>query len=403
MPSTKSMKLLDHWLGLPLTLVTAVLSRFFGGRRHPIPRPPHHIVVSKYFGLGSIILSLPLLKALRRAYPKAHITMVTFAGHQRFLSRLAIADEFWPVRNDNLWYFIVDTLYNVFRHLVTPIDIYIDLEFYSKYATLFTFLSGAGQKIGFYYPAFWRKSHYSHPIFFNFAKHILDNYGMFASAAGAEIPPGANPSFKALPSSVEKLQEMVSRALGTEGPLVGVNINASDLALGRRWPRNFFIALIWRLVEELNCRILLTGTGEEREYTTECYDILPANLQKRTLNLAGDLSLEEFFAALSIMDLLVTNDSGPVHFAFALGTPTVSIWGPGDPYNYGPRGPRHSQVYLSYPCSPCMYIYRTEVGYFCEKAFTCVQAITVDDVYNQVKKTFSKIKSAPRRQPRSKA
>jgi len=403
MPSTKSMKLLDHWLGLPLTLVTAVLSRLFGGRRNPIAHPPHHIVVSKYFGLGSIILSLPLLQALHRAYPQAHITMVTFASHQKFLSRLGIIDEFWPIRTDNLWYFIVDTLYNVFRHIVTPIDVYIDLEFYSKYATLFTFLSGAGQKIGFYYPSFWRKSHYSHPIFFNFAKHILDNYGMFASAVGAKISPGANPSFKPLPSSVEKLGGIINNALGAEGPLVGVNINASDLALGRRWSRNHFIALIWRMVEELGCRIILTGTEEEREYTTECYNILPANIQRHTLNLAGELSLEEFFAALSIMDLLVTNDSGPVHFAFALGTPTVSIWGPGDPYNYGPRGPRHSHIYLSYPCSPCMYIYRTEVGYFCEKKFSCVQAITVDDVYNQVKKMLAKIKSKPERKPRSRA
>ena len=85
--------------------------------------------------------------------------------------------------------------------------------------------------------------------------------------------------------------------------------------------------------------------------------------------------LDEFIAALSLLDGFVTNDSGPMHMAAAQGVPMVSLWGPGRPGFYAPHVDGHRVVYSDYACSPCLYMFTTFEGMWCHHEGWCMQAI----------------------------
>jgi ADP-heptose:LPS heptosyltransferase len=85
------------------------------------------------------------------------------------------------------------------------------------------------------------------------------------------------------------------------------------------------------------------------------------------------------FRLLRAAALLVTNDSGPLHLADALGTPTVSFFGPETPTLYGPRGPRNTVLYRAIDCSPCISIYNAKTVRCMRSAPECLSGITVDE------------------------
>ena len=71
------------------------------------------------------------------------------------------------------------------------------------------------------------------------------------------------------------------------------------------------------------------------------------------MNMSGKTSFVEMGSLLAEMDLLIANDSGPLHMAAAIGTPTLGIFGPTDPRRIGPYGHGHRVVQASLPCRPC--------------------------------------------------
>lgn len=376
------MKLVDHWIGLPvcygLGFINFLFRPFF--RK---PKPVTRILVSKFFGMGSIILSFPLLKGLRDAYPESEITYLTFRSNVTILNLLDISIRVELIDDRTLLSLLLSTVKLIVRNIVSPYDLMIDLEFYSKYATIVSFFSLARTKVGFYYPALWRKLLYNAPVYFNFSKHILDIYGMVGQRAGVAYYSKAFPPIKIPDSAVEAIEEYFQFTKHRE-VRIGINVNASDLCYGRRWSKEKFAELIGSLSQTENCTIFLIGSRSEAEYTKECYDMIPTDLRKNVYDVAGRFTILEFLAFLRSLDLFITNDSGPLHMAFLVGTPSISIWGPGDPRMYGPIGENHSFLYKDYPCSPCMYIYRTDPGKFCDYKFPCMREIEVSELLHEV-------------------
>jgi ADP-heptose:LPS heptosyltransferase len=161
---------------------------------------------------------------------------------------------------------------------------------------------------------------------------------------------------------------------------VALNANASDLLLERRWPPQAFA----RLIDELagaseRLRFVLIGGPDEREYLErEIAARVSPEVRGRVGIAAGTLSLFETMGLLQRCAVLVTNDSGPMHFAFALGVPVVSLWGPGLPAHYGPLPGMPGRVlYAGIYCSPCLY--HTEPAP-CRGENLCMQLISVGEV-----------------------
>jgi lipopolysaccharide heptosyltransferase II len=145
--------------------------------------------------------------------------------------------------------------------------------------------------------------------------------------------------------------------------------------ISKNWPLSHFIELGHRLRSQLPASLFILGDKDAADAAQAIEAALPG-----AVNLAGRTSLVEMGSFLSAMDVLVANDSGPMHMAAAVGTPVVALFGPTDPRRTGPYGEAHHVVQAPLPCRPC---YRRECrlkGHACladlkpEKVLACVEA-----------------------------
>lgn len=390
---TRILKFIDHWVGGPICIFWALLNRVIHPFYHTflkanIDKPPRSILIIKFFGLGSIILSSALVKAIREKYPGARVVFFTFKDNAVLLKSLDLGIDIKTIDVGSPLALITSILQHLLYFSFHKPDISIDLEFYSKFSTMMSYFSGAPWRVGFYIARFWRNSLVNVPVYFNYARHILEIYSMVGAAVGVELK-DVLPVKMNIPEDDGIVDNILPGSSIREGDFVlGININASDLAYCRRWPLERFAEVINELLRKKDdLVIILTGSKNETSYTASIMELVDGGERSRVINLAGKLSFMQFAALLRHMDLFLTNDSGPFHIAAAQQVPTVSIWGPGSPDLYGPYGrekERHAVVYKRLPCSPCLYIYRTDAGYFCKGAVSCLYGIRSSDVVDAV-------------------
>lgn len=119
----------------------------------------------------------------------------------------------------------------------------------------------------------------------------------------------------------------------------------------KRWPVHYFAELVGLLAKEHpEARFVVLGDGGDRPLG----EMISRNLPDRCLNLCGETSLPETIEWLRLCDLMVTNDTGPMHIAAALGKPLVALFGPTEPRRTGPYGQLENVLRIDLPCSPCL-------------------------------------------------
>lgn len=189
------------------------------------------------------------------------------------------------------------------------------------------------------------------------------------------------------PPPVELAEWRDRLSFAGEGPLVGIFPGSN--APARRWGRGRFRDVARRLSEEGVGVVVFGGPGETA-LTAE----VSRNLEG-VLDAGGRTDLPGLAAALSLCDLFLTNDTGPMHLAGAVGTPTVTIWGSSSPHEVRPLGARDLRVRLDPPL-PCMPCYRNECprsgeGFRLQEAENeCLRLISVEDVMESVDTLLSR-------------
>jgi heptosyltransferase-2 len=160
-------------------------------------------------------------------------------------------------------------------------------------------------------------------------------------------------------------------ALGLRGPrfLVGLNPGAS-FGPAKRWLPERFADLADRLIGALHADVLVFGSREERPLA----ETIASEMEHTPIILSGETTLRQLMALLARCSLIVTNDSGPMHLAAALGVPLVAIFGSTLERTTGPVSPRARVVSQHVPCSPCGLRE-------CPIDFRCMTGISVDEVY----------------------
>jgi len=151
-----------------------------------------------------------------------------------------------------------------------------------------------------------------------------------------------------------------------------IAINPGGDRENRRWLPEYYAEVADRIMERFPARLFLLGGPGEEAIALE----IERKMGHGTLNLSGQLSLNDLTYLISRFDLLITNDSGPMHIAAAAGTPVVAIIGPENPMHLKPytREALYRVVYKEVPCRPCSKS-------FCEKP-VCLSAIMPDDVFH---------------------
>jgi ADP-heptose:LPS heptosyltransferase len=388
------MRSVDHWVGLPMCFCLGAL---VAARHRLFPRPERPmrergtIVIIKFFGLGSILEATPLLAAIRRRYPDAKLGFLTFPANEALLRRLGLCTDVRVIRTRSPIGFVLDTLKSIAWMRGQDVDAIIDLEFFSKFSTLMAVLGGGRRRIGYHLNAFWRRSLLTAPVYFNYYRHITDVFAQAGRHLDVTID---DPRLSPVPVD-DAARRRVDETLGERGwssgvRLLGVNVNAGDMSLERRWPVERFAQVVNVLLSRHpDVRILLTGSATEADYVRQAYEAVEPAKRDRVLVTAGLWSLDAFIASFDRMTAFVTNDSGPMHLAAAQGTPLVSLWGPGRPDFYAPKVARHEIVYENYPCSPCLYMFTTFEGMWCGHEGWCMQAIETAKVTAAVERLLA--------------
>jgi ADP-heptose:LPS heptosyltransferase len=394
------MRAIDHWVGLPLCFglgaLVSLRHKLWSWPERPI-RERGTIVIIKFFGLGSIVQSTPLLAAIRRRYPEGRLAFLTFPENEALVRRLNLCTDVLLIRSRSLLAFVLDTLGAIVWMQGQDIDAVVDLEFFTKFSTLLAVLGGARRRVGYHLNAFWRRSLLTAPVYFNYYHHITD---VFAQAGRCLDIAVEDDTLTRIPVD-DAARTRVERTLRERGwtsgeKLIGVNVNAGEMSLERRWPIASFVELIRVLLaRHRDVRVVLTGSPSEADYVGTVVAGLSEADRTRVIVAAGVWSFDDFLAAFERMAAFVTNDSGPMHLAAAQGAPLVSLWGPGRPEFYAPRGGRHEVIYEAYPCSPCLYMFTTFEGMWCHHEGWCMQAIATAKVLAAIERLLGAPRGLP--------
>ena len=341
------------------------------------------VLAIKFWGIGSLQLLTPAIASLRVRHPRAAITFLTLAGNREFAEQLGVFDSVLTLDVAQAGIVAVPAriVQLVARLRAQRFDVVYDFEFFTRFSAVVALLTRAPRRHGFASPRVWRGSFHTDVVPFNRYWHVARNFRVLAGgengrniAADDVEPVAVNAS-----DELAATNALAARGVADHAPFVVLNPNAGSLSLERRWPRAMFAQLAQRFIAEERVTVVLIGARSEFAYTQ---DVAERAASPRCVNLAGELSTGALTAVLARAGVVVTNDSGPMHIAAALGAPTLGLFGPETPVMYGPLGLRARALYRPPPCSPCINVHNNKVASCIYGQPQCLVAISVDEVFD---------------------
>jgi ADP-heptose:LPS heptosyltransferase len=312
-----------------------------------LPRAPRKVALVRASRIGDFLCASPAFRALRAALPHAEIVAITLPMLRDLVERSPHLDRFVPFPG---FPGIAEQLFDArqaadfFREMqAEAFDLAIQMQGSGVYSNPFTLLLGARATAGF--------------VRAGDAAGRLD--------AAFPLPVGETEVRRLL--ALTEFLGAPSRGEATEFPLLQDDVAAADALLagavrplirlhpaarsaGRRWEPSRFAAAGAELSRRFGGTVVIVAEGEERAVA----DRIAEQIGAGCLNLAGKTTLPVLGGVISRLALFVTNDTGPAHIAYALGTPTVTVVGGGNPAAYVPSVEgRFQLVGEPMPCRPC--------------------------------------------------
>lgn len=377
-------KLADRYLGQVLCYLLAgfrIFKAMFA--RDDTVVEARTILLIKFWGLGNIVLLLPVVRALRRTFPDSRIVFVSLARNRSLLDACSALDERVYVDDRNVLTLAFSLLAATFRVARRRPDLAIDFEQFARASALLATLGRSRQIVGLKTPGHGRDLLYHKPVPYDDGLFMGETYASLARATGVPIP-AYRP--EPLPISDEAVAEVSALIRSdddlTTAPLVVMHPGSGDNFQGRRWPAASFAELATLVADEFDAVVVVTGTESEVDLVGRV--VAGCRAQRgRVIDAAGRLSVLGLAALVDRADALVTNDTAPVHFGSAQGTAVFAFFGPNTPRLYGPRSPGSHAFYRSdIPCSPCL----TNLNYKTSRCRmpVCIRGIGVREVQDRL-------------------
>jgi ADP-heptose:LPS heptosyltransferase len=396
---------LDAWLGKPGCFALTVLRRAVGLVRpaKTFNKPPKNILLIKMIEQGATVLAY---RAIARAVEKVGRENVYFwvFENNRFILdvlKLVPPENVLVVRTTHPLLLMWDLLRTAFCARRLGIDATVDMEFFSRASAILAFLTGAQRRVGlhrFTSEGPYRGDLMTHRVQYNPHLHTAAAYYMLVDALDADpkqIPlmktavPGIDfsaPPFRPSDDETDRVRAILDRVAGhkVESPLVLLNPNASDLLPLRRWATERFIELGKRiLANHPYATIAITGAPDE----AGAAEAIARQIGPAAVSLAGHTTLRELIVVYTLADVLVTNDSGPGHFASMTNVTSIVLFGPETPAVFGPLSTNTHVVRADIACSPCVNPFNHRFSPCNDNV--CMQMISVDQVYELVDERLS--------------
>lgn len=338
---------LDFWIGRPVLAILQVAARvlaFLLRRNHAID-PVRRILFAKFQGIGSLVICKPAIANLRKSYPQARFVFWGTPGMAALARVMPEFDEILVLDDRSLLAALLSGAGALLHTWRRRIDWAFDLEVYSRLSSALVTLTCARNRAGFALEQLRARRVHTHLVYFNRYRYAGEAYQRLIG----QMIPGARPAstydFGAWRFELSPLASVVK-------PYMVFNVHAGDLSLERRWPIESFRVLIDELLERTpTATAVLIGHGAaEISYAAS----IPR--RDRLVDLSGKLTLQETMRLLANADLVVTNDTGPLHLSLATNVPVVGLFGPTRGETYVPPGrPRTVTLQESIYCSPCVH------------------------------------------------
>ncbi len=394
--NTPALQRTDRWIGVPLCAVLSGLRRL-GGRRHPAAGPVRRLLLVKLAEQGSTVLAYPALREAVAQVGRDNLFVLLFESSRPIMDVVGlVAPENVITISIASWPALVRTAAAAVRRLRRlHLDAAVDMDFFSRGSAALAYASGARRRVGFH--AFfgagpYRGDLFTHRLIYNPHLHTTDTF--LALVRAVMEKPETLPTFETVvrtteddpplfrPTSDEVMaaERLVHGDGPGRAPLILLNPNASDLIPLRRWPTASYVALARRLLARFPD--LIVGITGSREETAAAATFVREVGSERCRSLAGKTNLRELLAVYSLAEVLVTNDSGPAHFAMLTPVQVVTLFGPETPRLFAARTARNTVLWAGLACSPCVSAYNSRVSPCRDNR--CMQAITVEAVFEAV-------------------
>ena len=317
-----------------------------------VSETPSRILVVRFSSMGDIVLTSPVTRQLSRVRPDAEIDFLTrseYAPLARALPGVVAVRCFEP--GTSLWR-LVSSLRE--RRYDLVVDLHGNLR-----SRLVAMAGIAGRVLRYDKRRLSRMAIVRRPRRSKSVPHTIDRYlevldklGAVALSHGGSAQSAAEmrlPQLKVDACAVAMVKERLTEAgIGPEIPVLGVAPGASHGP--KRWPPERFARVAEHMARTRDMKVLLLGSEEDRPVTGE----VARALERQALDWTGTTDLALLPAAVQRCALLVSNDSGPMHVATAVGTPVIGVFGATHPrLGFAPVGPADAAVTLDLPCSPC--------------------------------------------------
>jgi ADP-heptose:LPS heptosyltransferase len=384
----KHMKFLDKYAGYAACVLLTASGRLFGSGKPVIIEKEKikKILIMKFWGLGSILLLSPAIAGIREDFGGARLVFFTAGRNSEICESLGIFDEVRYLEVDSgLFGFARSLAWNMARIVRDRFDMVVDFEFFTRFSAVLTFFTFSKIKAGYHAWEAWRGDLHNIKVPFNRYWNIMDSFYNLGTYIG--VKPRHELKMSKPKYSAGDLSAVTAllKSYGVEGRYIAANVNASNLVIERRWPYENFSELAGKIIRRYGRPIVFVGSASERDSV----DVIVKSVgDPLAVNLAGRVNIPQLACLFEKADLVISNDSGPLHLAVAMETPTVSFFGPETPAVYGPKGKAHTVIFKNIDCSPCVNVHdRKSVHCYWDKP-RCMALITVQEVFDAIGKVL---------------
>ncbi len=345
-------------------------------------KTPERILIIKLSAIGDVVHSLPFLEVLRENFPDSRIDWLVeeqafqiIAGHPGLDRVIVSRRSSWK---NSLLHFkscmpVIREVKSFLKELRSyEYDLVIDLQGLLKSGVLVG-LSRGRRKIGI---AGAREGGWiflnERPVPVDYDQHAIDRYLRVAGYLECDLSPWKG-DIPVSDSDKKWVNDLLNATGIGKRPLVAINPMARWKT--KLWEPERFAALANRIIDELSCEVIFTGSNTDRNIIKH----ISKKMKRRPINLAGRTSLKQLACLFTRCKALVTTDTGPMHIGAAMGCLVVALFGPTAPWRTGPYGQSHKVIRADLECSPCFQKKCNDVS--------CMKEITVDRVFEAVKDT----------------
>ena len=344
-------------------------------------REPKSIVVTLLTPIGDALLATPALHLLRKRFPYAKITVITYPecvgileGNRDVHRVLTVKPKKKPGAD---W---AQTA-RVFRSLRAE-DFDLALHFSTLGQILSTVLP-VRRHVGFPMQPFWwlKRSQDQKAL----KRHAIDRYLEVLAPLGIALPTSPReriPRLALLPGDRVKPAAILQQAGITPGDVVvSIHPGGEGFDGRKQWPPERFASVASALIAQYQAKIVLLGGKQDVPLAEKIASLLPG----APVITAGKLNLKETAALIQASTLFIGNDSAPLHLAAAVGTPAIGIFGPSNIEQFRPVGRPGSRLVIAHsnlPCSPCFNFVGSHPLWHVNHCQTraCLKAISAEDI-----------------------